>query len=88
MKQHANTRTKCSNGAPPIWPPKTFEANMRGSDNDGRLASLLRDPLIKLMMKSDGVTEQAVIALIDQVCRSQELFEGYLRTAGMSVTAD
>jgi hypothetical protein len=28
---------------------------------------LLRDPLIRLVMESDGVTEQAMIALVEQV---------------------
>jgi hypothetical protein len=31
------------------------------------LAGLLRDPLIRLVMKSDGVSEQAMVALIDQL---------------------
>jgi hypothetical protein len=34
------------------------------------LNSLLRDPLIRLVMQSDGVTEQAMIAVIDQLRRS------------------
>ncbi len=40
------------------------------SDNEAPLAALLRDPLIRLVMDSDGVTEQALIALLDQVRRS------------------
>jgi hypothetical protein len=40
------------------------------SDNKVALACLLRDPLIRLVMDSDGVTEQAMIALLDQVRRS------------------
>ncbi len=44
-----------------------------GSDAEFGLANLMRDPLIRLVMKSDGVTEQAMIALMDQVRRSLEL---------------
>ena len=40
-----------------------------GSD-DEVVTSLLRDPLIRLVMESDGVTEQAMIALVEQVRRS------------------
>ena len=38
-----------------------------GSDEEIGLANLIRDPLIRLVMKSDGVTEQAMMALMDQV---------------------
>ena len=41
-----------------------------GSDDEAGLNSLLRDPLIRLIMDSDGVTEQAMIALVEQVRRS------------------
>ena len=41
-----------------------------GSNDDAGLNSLLRDPLIRLVMQSDGVTEQAMIAVIDQLRRS------------------
>jgi hypothetical protein len=41
-----------------------------GSDDEAGLCSLLRDPLIRLVMDSDGVTEQAMIALVEQVRRS------------------
>ena len=34
-------------------------------------ADLLRDPLIQLVMQSDGVTEQDLIELRNQVCRAQ-----------------
>jgi hypothetical protein len=44
-----------------------------GSDAEFGLASLIRDPLIRLVMKSDGVTEQAMMALMDQVRRSLTL---------------
>jgi hypothetical protein len=38
---------------------------------DVSFADLLRDPLIQLVMRSDGVTERDMIALRDQVCRSR-----------------
>jgi hypothetical protein len=38
-----------------------------GSDDDVVLTGLLREPLTKLVMESDGVTEQALIALVEQV---------------------
>lgn len=41
-----------------------------GSDNQGGLVGLLRDPLIRLVMNSDGVTEQDMIDLMDQLHRS------------------
>lgn len=41
-----------------------------GSNDEAGLNSLLRDPLIRLVMDSDGVTEQAMIALVEQVRRS------------------
>jgi hypothetical protein len=41
-----------------------------GSDAEFGLANLIRDPLVRLVMKSDGVTEQAMMALIHQVRRS------------------
>jgi hypothetical protein len=41
-----------------------------GSEDGVRLPRLLRDPLTRLVMDSDGVTEQALIELIDQVRRS------------------
>jgi hypothetical protein len=39
------------------------------SDDDAVFKSLLRDPLIRLVMESDGVTDEALIALIDQLRR-------------------
>jgi hypothetical protein len=45
-----------------------------GSD-DEVVTSLLRDPLIRLVMNSDGVTEQAMIALVEQVRRSLVVHE-------------
>jgi hypothetical protein len=41
-----------------------------GSDHEVASTDLLRDPLIRLVMESDGVTEQAMIALVVQVRRS------------------
>jgi hypothetical protein len=41
-----------------------------GSDDELVLTGLLRDPLIRLVTESDGVTEQAMIALVEQVRRS------------------
>jgi hypothetical protein len=41
-----------------------------GSDDGARCTGLLRDPLTRLVMDSDGVTEQAMIELIDQLRRS------------------
>jgi hypothetical protein len=41
-----------------------------GSGDDLCLANLMRDPLIRLVMKSDGVTERVMVALLDQVRRS------------------
>jgi hypothetical protein len=41
----------------------------RPEDNIG-LANFLRDPLIRLVMDSDGVTEDAMIAIMDQLSRS------------------
>jgi hypothetical protein len=34
-------------------------------------ADLLQDPLTQLVMRSDGVTEQDMLELRDQVCRAQ-----------------
>ena len=44
-----------------------------GSGDQSGFANLMRDPLIRLVMKSDGVTEQAMIALMDQLRRSLAL---------------
>jgi hypothetical protein len=38
--------------------------------DDMGLAHLLRDPLIRLVMRSDGVTDEAMTALVMQVRRS------------------
>jgi hypothetical protein len=41
-----------------------------GSDDDVVLTGLLRAPLIRLVMESDGVTERAMIALVERVRQS------------------
>jgi hypothetical protein len=41
-----------------------------------RFPDLLRDPLIRLVMESDGVTEPEMIALMDQLCRALAAREG------------
>ena len=41
-----------------------------GSDHEATFLSLLRDPLVRLVMESDGVTEQEMIAVMDQLRRS------------------
>jgi hypothetical protein len=41
-----------------------------GLDGKEGVRALLRDPLIRLVMSSDGVTEQAMIALLDQLRQS------------------
>lgn len=50
-----------------------------GSDDEAGLNGLLRDPLIRLVMDSDGVTEQAMIALVEQVRRSLAAREPQMR---------
>lgn len=39
------------------------------SDDDGGFESMLHDPLIRLVMDSDGVTDEVMIALINQLRR-------------------
>ena len=41
-----------------------------GQDDGMRFPDLLRDPLIRLVMESDGVAEQEMIALMDQLRRA------------------
>lgn len=41
-----------------------------GSDHETTFLSLLCDPLVRLVMESDGVTEQEMIAVMDQLRRS------------------
>jgi hypothetical protein len=40
-----------------------------GSDDKVTFLGLLRDPLVRLVMESDGVTEQEMIAVMDQLRR-------------------
>jgi hypothetical protein len=51
-----------------------------GLDDEVSIANLLRDPLIRLVMKSDGVTEQDMIAVMDQLRRSLKAREGDMRS--------
>ena len=51
-----------------------------GPDDQEGLASLLRDPLIRMVMKSDSVTEQDMIDLMDQLRRSLATRERELRS--------
>jgi hypothetical protein len=44
-----------------------------GSDDGPRFPELLRDPLIQMVMRSDGVIEQHVITLVDQLRRTLKL---------------
>ena len=41
-----------------------------GSDDGPRFPELLRDPLIQMVMRSDGVTEQHIITFVDQLRRT------------------
>ena len=41
-----------------------------GSDDGMRFSDLLRDPLIRLVTESDGVTEQKMVAVMYQLCRA------------------
>ena len=41
-----------------------------GQNDVMRFPDLLRDPLIRLVMKSDGVTQSEMIALMDQLRRA------------------
>ena len=41
-----------------------------GLNDDEGLTGLLRDPLVRLVMQSDGVTEQAMAAVLAQLRRS------------------
>jgi DNA invertase Pin-like site-specific DNA recombinase len=45
-----------------------------------RFPDLLRDPLIRLVMESDGVTEQEMIALMDQLRRALAARERRIRS--------
>ena len=41
-----------------------------GQDDGMRFPDLLRDPLIRLVMESDGVTEQEMNGVMDQLRRA------------------
>ena len=52
-------------------PSKAVEAIVCSEPDDDRgFEGLLQDPLIRLVMDSDGVTDEAMIALLDQLRRS------------------
>lgn len=51
------------------------------SDDAMRFPWLLHDPLIRLVMKSDGVTEQEMIAVVDQLRRSLTAREACMHSA-------
>ena len=44
-----------------------------GQDDGMRFPDLLRDPLIRLVMESDGVTEQEMNGVMDQLGRARRL---------------
>ena len=69
MKQHVTVRTVHGNTTLPRLISHTRLEVSRGCriGREFGLANLIRDPLIRLVMKSDGVTEQAMMALIHQV---------------------
>jgi hypothetical protein len=47
-----------------------------GWDAEIWLDDLLRDPLVRLVMDSDGVTERDMIVLFDQLRRSRQRADG------------
>ena len=49
-------------------------------DDRMRFPDLLRDPLIRLVMESDGVTEQEMNGVMDQLRRALAAREGCLRS--------
>jgi len=48
------------------------------SDDQMRFPDPLRDPLIRLVMKSDGVTEQEMNGVMDQLRRALAVRGNYL----------
>jgi hypothetical protein len=81
MKQRVTIRTTCRNKrAANLLPHKfrRFIVCARWFEQDGSPGMVL-DPLIRLVMKSDGVTEQALTALMDQVRQSLAEREGHAR---------
>ena len=53
-----------------------------GSDYQRRWAELLQDPLIRLVMRSDGVSEAAMIAVMEQLRSSPAVRDAQLRPLG------
>ena len=51
-----------------------------GQDDGMRFPDLLQDPLIRLVMESDSVTEQEMIAVMDQLRRALTEREGRMRS--------
>ena len=51
-----------------------------GQDDGMRFPDLLRDPLIRLVMESDSVTEQEMNAVIDQLRRAMAARECHMRS--------
>jgi hypothetical protein len=51
-----------------------------GQNDEMRFPDLLRDPLIRLVMESDGVTEQEMNAVMDQLRRALAARECRLRS--------
>ena len=70
-----------------VPPTLVFNSDRRASCSDDRLqfASMLRDPLIRLVMDSDGVTEQEMIAVMDQLLRDLTAREGRMRSPEVCV---
>jgi hypothetical protein len=79
MKQRVTFRTTCRNkGAANLLPHnvRRFIVCARWFEQDGSPGMVL-DPLIRLVMKSDGVTEEALTALMEQVRQSLIAREGH-----------
>jgi hypothetical protein len=51
-----------------------------GQNDEMRFPDLLRDPLIRLVMESDGVTEQEMNGVMDQLRRALAARECRLRS--------
>ena len=52
-----------------------------GQNDEMRFPDLLRDPLIRLVMESDGVTEQEMNGVMDQLRRALAARECHMRSA-------
>ena len=62
---------------------------MCGGWNDGmRFPDLLQDPLIRLVMESDGVTEQEMLGVLDLLRRALAAREGGRRFGASLHTTD